>query len=50
MELTLLDSLHLNMNPHLKDLDDDFLYHLGYSKSDDLKKLFGDVKASAFVI
>ena len=52
MELTLLlavlDSLHLNMNPHLKNLDDDFLYHLGYSKSDDLKKLFGDVKASAF--
>lgn len=32
------------MNPHLKDLDDDFLYHLGYSKSDGLDVLFGDVK------
>lgn len=34
------------MNPHLKNLDDDFLYHLGYSKSDDLQALFGDVKVS----
>ena len=33
-----------SMNPNLKDLDDDFLYHLGYSKSDGLDVLFGDVK------
>ena len=39
-------SLQLSMNPHLKNLDDDFLYHLGYSKSDGLDVLFGDVKAS----
>lgn len=48
VELALLNSLHLNMNPHLKNLDDDFLYHLGYSKSDGLDVLFGDVKASGF--
>ena len=39
-------SCHLRMNPHLKDLDDDFLYHLGYSKSDGLDVLFGDVKVN----
>ncbi|CAD7084499.1 unnamed protein product [Hermetia illucens] len=31
-------------NPYLKNLDNDVLYHLGFSKKDDLKKLFGDVK------
>ena len=36
--------LQLGMNPNLKNLDDDFLYHLGYSKSDGLDVLFGDVK------
>ena len=36
------------MNPNLKDLDDDFLYHLGYSKSDGLDVLFGDVKVKPY--
>ena len=34
------------MNPNLKDLENDFLYHLGYSRSDDLVTLFGDVKVT----
>ena len=34
------------MNPNLKNLDDDFLYHLGFSKSDGLDVLFGDVKVN----
>ena len=39
------------MNPNLKNLDDDFLYHLGYSKSDGLDALFGDVKVKpSFVV
>ena len=31
-------------NPHLVDLESDFLYHLGLSSSDDLKAMFGDVR------
>lgn len=37
------------MNPNLKDLENDFLYHLGYSKSDNLEVLFGDVKVTLFI-
>ena len=32
------------LNPHLKTLDPDYLYHLGLDSSMDLKSLFGDVK------
>ena len=35
------------MNPNLKNLDDDILHHLGYSKSDGLDVLFGDVKVKS---
>lgn len=31
-------------NPHLKDMHSDHLYHLGFSRSDPLPELFGDVK------
>lgn len=31
-------------NPHIDDLDVDFLYHLGLDSSMDLKSMFGDVK------
>lgn len=31
-------------NPHLEQLDTDFLYHLGLDTSMDLKSMFGDVK------
>eukprot|EP01029_Cantina_marsupialis_P029170 TRINITY_DN779899_c0_g1_i1.p1 TRINITY_DN779899_c0_g1~~TRINITY_DN779899_c0_g1_i1.p1 ORF type:complete len:288 (+),score=82.69 TRINITY_DN779899_c0_g1_i1:64-927(+) len=33
-----------NINPHLKDLDVDYLYHLGLDTSMDLKAIFGDTK------
>ncbi|MBI5413010.1 uridine phosphorylase [Candidatus Peregrinibacteria bacterium] len=32
------------LNPHLAELDPDFLYHLGLDTSMDLKNMFGDVK------
>lgn len=38
-----------NLNPHLADLDVDFLYHLGLSTADDLGGLFGDVKHVAMM-
>ena len=31
-------------NNNLNDLDSDFLYHLGFSSSQDLEGIFGDVK------
>ncbi|OQR77228.1 uridine phosphorylase 1-like [Tropilaelaps mercedesae] len=31
-------------NPHLADMDDDILYHLGLSRSSNLKRLFEDVR------
>ncbi len=31
-------------NPHLETLDVDFLYHLGFDTSMNLKSMFGDVK------
>ena len=43
---------HLNSvvnlkNPHLKEMDNDILFHLGLStQGDDLKGLFGDVKVN----
>jgi hypothetical protein len=33
-----------NVNKHLSDLESDYFYHLYLSKSNDLKRLFGDVK------
>ncbi len=34
-----------NKNPHIKEMTEDVLYHLGLStKKDDLKEMFGDVK------
>jgi hypothetical protein len=33
-----------NMNPHLKDMTSDVLYHLALSTHSDLKEMFGDVK------
>jgi hypothetical protein len=35
---------HSLPNPGLKDLDDDFMYHIGYSRTEDLKAMFGDVR------
>jgi uridine phosphorylase len=32
------------VNPHLAELNPDFLYHLGLTSADDLKGLFGDTK------
>ena len=34
------------MNSNLKNLDDDILLHLGYSKSEGLDVLFGDIKVN----
>ena len=35
------------LNPFLKNLDDDVLYHINLSKkTHDFKKMFGDVKVS----
>ena len=35
----------IHKNPHLKEMPEDVLYHLGLStKKDDLKEMFGDVK------
>lgn len=31
-------------NPHLDTLEEDILYHIGFNKKHDLKKMFGDVK------
>jgi hypothetical protein len=36
-----------NKNPHIKDMKEDVLYHIGLSSgSQDLKAMFGDVKVS----
>lgn len=32
------------LNPHLKSMESDFLYHFALGTTDDLPKLFGDVK------
>ena len=31
-------------NPHLSDLTEDFLYHLGLTTQDNLEEMFGDTK------
>lgn len=33
------------MNPHLTDIHNDRMYHIGYNR-DEVKELFGDVKVS----
>jgi len=33
-----------NMNPHLRNMESDVLYHLALSTHSDLKEMFGDVK------
>ena len=39
-----------NLNPHLKKINEDALYHIGLtSGKQDLKKMFGDVKVSPFI-
>ena len=36
-------------NPHLKQMDDDVLFHIGIRVGDlDVKKVFGDVKVKVF--
>ena len=36
-------------NPHLKQMDDDVLFHIGIRVGDlDIKKVFGDVKVKVF--
>ena len=39
---------HSNLNKHLTALEEDYLYHISLGKkTNDLKKMFGDVKVSA---
>ena len=40
------NQIYRNVNKHLLELDSDYFYHLYLSKSNDLKKLFGDVKVT----
>ena len=35
-------------NPYLKELKNDFLYHIGYTR-EDCEKLFQDVKVTSFI-
>lgn len=37
------------LNPYLKDLESDQLYHIGFTSSDNLKELFGDVKVCKLI-
>ena len=38
-------------NPHLKLLDDDIFFHMGFKAHDqNLKKVFGDVKVELFIL
>ena len=39
---------HVNINPHLKNIKEDTLYHIGLTHGkQDLKKMFGDVKVNS---
>ena len=38
------ENVKLHKNPHIGELEEDKLYHIGLSTKDDLKAMFGDVK------
>ena len=39
---------HVNINPHLRNIKEDTLYHIGLTHGkQDLKKMFGDVKVNS---
>jgi hypothetical protein len=43
------NQIYRNVNKHLLELESDYFYHLYLSKSNDLKRLFGDVKVINFL-
>ena len=44
-----LKEMQRNINPHLQEIVEDTLYHIGLtSGKQDLKKMFGDVKVHLF--